>query len=190
MSTLINIAKISSGQGAPQKDSDYSSNGYTFIKASDLDNIIFDGTEIRASKITAKAINEYNLKLYPSNSIIFAKSGVSCTKNRIYVTKSPSYIVNHLCIIYNLDSNIDANWLSLYLKNYNIPEKLIKNKSYPSLTLSDINNIEIPYVPINEQIKVADNINKINNLIKLKSKEIFLFDELIKSRYILQGITQ
>lgn len=184
MIKLKDVAKISSGQGAPQRKSDYSPNGHTFIKAGDLNYIIKDNNEIRASKVTNDAIDEYKLKLYPSNSIIFAKSGVSCTKNRIYVTKSASYIVNHMCIIYDIDPDINVDWLSLYLENYNIPKKLIKDESYPSITLSDISNINIHSVSLSNQLKIVEKINKIKNLLELNTKELLLLDELVKSRFI------
>ena len=84
---LKDICKITSGQNAPQNQDDYDVNGLTFIKASNLDSIIFEDNENSASKITEDAVTKYKLKLYPANSIVFAKSGLSCVKNRVYLTK-------------------------------------------------------------------------------------------------------
>ena len=89
---LESIANVSSGQKAPQAQEDYVLNGYTFIKASNLDDLIEDDNENRACKITDEAVKSNKLKLVKPNAILFAKSGLSCVKNRVYLTKKESYI--------------------------------------------------------------------------------------------------
>ena len=180
---LREVCEITSGQNAPQASSDYQIGGKTFIKVSDLDNVIFDDNESRSCKVTDNAIKEYKLKLFPAGSIIFAKSGLSCVKNRVYLLKRPSYIVNHLCILYNFKIQINHLWLLYYLKAFNVT-KLIKDFSYPSIKLSEIGEIDIPAIPLEKQNKIVEEITQLSNLCKNKLSELNSFDELIKSRFI------
>ena len=71
-----------------------------------------------ACKIFDDAIANYELKLFPTNSIVFAKSGLSCVKNRVYL----AYIVNHPCVLYNIRvsyilQNGDITLQDLYTHN-------------------------------------------------------------------------
>ena len=179
---LREVCEITSGQNAPQASGDYQIGGKTFIKVSDLDNVIFDDNESRSCKVTDSAIKEYKLKLFPAGSIIFAKSGLSCVKNRVYLLKRPSYIVNHLCILYNFKIQINHLWLLYYLKAFNVT-KLIKDFSYPSIKLSEIGEIDIPAIPLEKQNKIVEEITQLSNLCKNKLSELNSFDELIKSRF-------
>lgn len=183
MYLLKNIAEIGSGQNAPQGDKYYENGIYTFIKASNLDDIIVDNNENRASKINDVAISECKLKEYEKNTIIFAKSGLSCVKNRVYLTKEKAFVVNHLCTISKVDSKINPEWLSYFIKAYNVT-KLIKDDSYPSISLKDIGNIEIPEVSIEKQRTIVDALNNVIIALKIKNNELLALDELIKSRFI------
>ena len=86
MVELSTICRITSGQGAPQDNNEYINGVHTFIKASDLDTIIADDSEVNSTKITDDAIQNHNYKVFPKNTIVFAKSGQSCKKNRVYLT--------------------------------------------------------------------------------------------------------
>lgn len=183
MNLLKNIATIGSGQNAPQEESEYSVLGKTFIKVSNLDDIIQDQNESRACKITADAINKNKLKLYPKNTIIFAKSGLSCVKNRVYLTKDDSYIVNHLCTISNIKNDYYPKWLLYFIKNYDVT-KLIHDESYPSISLKDIGKIEIPEVGLNIQILISNQLDFIIETINKKLVQLNQLNELVKSRFI------
>lgn len=185
MYLLKNIAEIGSGQNAPQGESYYKNGRFTFIKASNLDDIIDDNNENRASKINDDAIFEYKLKEYEKGTIVFAKSGLSCAKNRVYITKEKAFVVNHLCTISKINPKINPEWLSFYIKEFNVT-KLIKDESYPSISLKDIGNIEIPEVSIKKQETIVNSLNIVKVAIKAKKSELLALDELIKSRFICQ----
>lgn len=187
MNLLKNIATIGSGQNAPQEEREYSVLGKTFIKVSNLDDIIQDQNESRACKITADAINKNKLKLYPKNTIIFAKSGLSCVKNRVYLTKDDSYIVNHLCTISNINNDYYPKWLLYFIKKYDVT-KLIHDESYPSISLKDIGKIEIPEVGLNIQILISNQLDSIIETINKKLVQLNQLNELVKSRFMRQEV--
>lgn len=180
---LRDICDISSGQNAPQNNEDYCTQGFTFIKASDLESVINDDNENNTTKIAKSAITKYKLKQFPEQSVIFAKSGLSCKKNRIYVTKKTTFVVNHLCVLSNFSNNFLPNWIALFLKEFNVT-RLIKDDSYPSIKLSDIGNIDIPVIDKAKQEEKVSEIESICSTIRNKKKQILNFDFLVKSRFI------
>lgn len=179
---LRDICDISSGQNAPQNSEDYCPQGFTFIKASDLESVINDDNENNTTKIAESAITKYKLKQFPEQSVIFAKSGLSCKKNRIYVTKKTTFVVNHLCVLSNFSNNFLPNWIALFLKEFNVT-RLIKDDSYPSIKLSDIGNIDIPVIDKAKQEEKVSEIESICSTIRNKKKQILNFDSLVKSRF-------
>ena len=180
---LRDICDISSGQNAPQNSEDYCPQGFTFIKTSDLESVINDDNENNTTKITKSAITKYKLKQFPEQSVVFAKSGLSCKKNRIYVTKKTTFVVNHLCVLSNFSSDFLPNWIALFLKEFNVT-RLIKDDSYPSIKLSDIGNIDIPVIDKAEQGEKFSEIESICSTIRNKKKQILNFDSLVKSRFM------
>jgi restriction endonuclease S subunit len=176
------ICKIGSGGTAPQMQEEYAADGVTFIKASNLDSIIENQNENKACKITKESVQRHKYKQYPQGTILFAKSGLSCTKNRVYVTKDSSYIVNHLCALVVTSPQIDSEWLALFIKHYNVT-KLIKDESYPSISLQSIGMIDVPTVSLKKQIEISTAIQKIKDGIEEKKKQLDQLDLLIKSRF-------
>ncbi len=179
---LKEISSVSSGQGAPQSKEDYCESGITFIKASDLDAIIEDQNEDRASKITDEAFKRNKLCLFPKDTILFAKSGMSCLKNRVYVLKEASCVVNHLCCVSNVDERYDVNWIALFLKHYNVT-RFIKDNAYPSISLKDVGSIVLPTIDKSLQKQIVESISIIQKAIDLKRKQLEDLDELVKSKF-------
>ena len=180
---LKEICFISSGQIAPQDPEDYKDGEYPFIKASDLDTIISDDSEINCTKINHKALEEHKLRSYPSNSVLFAKSGLSCMKNRVYVTKGEAFVVNHLCVLSDIKNEIIPGWLALYLKHYDVT-KMIRDLAYPSIKLSDVGNLEVVYPSRTTQERQFASIENIRAMIRNRLIELTSLDHLVKSRFM------
>ena len=96
---IKHFAKVSSGQGAPQRETDFSDDGIPFIRAGSLEDLLNGKEETELPKVNEAIAKEYRLKLYQPNTIVFAKSGMSALKGRIYKLKNPCYIVNHLATL-------------------------------------------------------------------------------------------
>lgn len=142
---LREIAEVASGQGAPQGEKYFGSEGYPFIRAGSLEYLTRGGNEETLEKITADVAKRFKLRLFPKGTVLFAKSGMSATKDRIYVLQSLCYVVSHLAAIIPKDAQ-DSLYLKFWFKKFN-PSKLIKDKGYPSIRLSDIEKLKIPNIP-------------------------------------------
>lgn len=179
--TLYEIAEISAGQGAPQGDNEYSSQGTPFVKAGNL-NDLMNGESINSiQKVSEYTAKKYKLRKFPQGTVVFAKSGMSCLKGYVYVLPTDAYVVNHLaCIIPKYD-------LSEYLKFYFLyhkPNELIKDISYPSIRLQDISNIEIKIPEEPERSKIVKELSNLKIQISLKETQLKMYDRLIKSRFV------
>lgn len=52
------------------------------------------------------------------------------------------------------------------------------------ITKKDFDNISIPYPNLDEQKKIANNLNIVNKLIMFYEKELILFEQMVKARFI------
>ena len=183
MARLGDLCEIFAGQGAPQGDNNYCDRSYgvPFIKAGDLSDLLSGKSENKLQCVNDEVAKSHKLKLYPSGSILFAKSGMSCMKGYIYRTQYPCYVVSHLAIV--IPEKVDGEYLKFYFQ-YNKPNFLIKDAAYPSISLQDISNIELQLPNIEEQEAIAASLNKVSELIFLRKQQLSKLDELVKSRFI------
>ena len=178
---LKDIADIKAGQGAPQGDEKYSTNGIPFIKAGNLHQLLNGFSVDKLQKVSNDVASQYKLKLYPKGTILFAKSGMSCMKGYVYVLPCNAYVVNHLACIIPYGNY--SEYLKYYL-NYHKPSYLIKDNSYPSISLEDIGNQVIDFKSKKIQIEIIKQMKLLEqniSYLKIVGKK---YDDLIKARFI------
>lgn len=181
MSIKLNeIAYISAGQSAPQGNS-FSDSGTPFIRAGSLEPLLLGKPEEELELVNSKVAKKYRLKLQPAGTIVFAKSGMSCMKGYVYVLKRPCYVVSHLACI--LPIRVNSSYLAYYFEWYK-PNRLVKDESYPSISLADISQIPIKVHSNDEQIGIVTSLDGVSNLISLQKKQLSLMDVIIKSRFV------
>ena len=178
---LGEIANISAGQGAPQGAENYSEQGTPFVKAGDLLDLVNGKPECDIQKVSEQVAKNHKLKLYPKGTVLFAKSGMSCLKGYVYVTNVECYVVSHLACI--MPFGVDSKYLKYYFE-YHKPNQLVKDASYPSISLADIAGMPINIFDDHTQAKIVGNLDAVNNLIVNRKKELSLLDQLVKSRFI------
>ena len=178
---LSDMAVISAGQGAPQGESAYGTEGVPFIKAGDLASLLAGKKESEIQHVNESVAKKHRLKIYPAGSILFAKSGMSCMKGYVYKTESPCYVVSHLAII--IPTGCDGDYLKYYFQ-FHKPNSLVKDAAYPSISLADIGEMEINLPTQVEQQKIVNELEKVTELIALRKEQLAKLDRLVKSRFI------
>lgn len=179
MLRLGGIAKVTAGQAAPKK---FGNDGYPFIRAGHLEELIAGKSLSDLPKVTEEISKKHKLNLLPKDSIVFAKSGMSATKNRIYILKEEAYFVSHLAAILPND-NIDMSYLAKFLFWYN-PTNLVLDEAYPSIRLEDINNLKIPLPPLPQQQKIANILDAADALRQNDKALIAKYDELTQALFL------
>ena len=152
---LGEVADVSAGQGAPQGENNYCSDGIPFIKAGNLESLINGMPEQTMQKVSDLVAKSHRLKLYKTGSVLFAKSGMSCMKGWVYTLKHDCYVVSHLAVITPHMQKTEGGYLNYYFQ-FNKPNTLVKDAAYPSISLKDIENISIPVPSLSEQQSILE----------------------------------
>lgn len=179
---LGDICEIYAGGGAPQLEGDFCVDGIPFIRAGSLPKLLNGIQECQLEKINALTANQYRLKLYNKDAIVFAKSGMSATKGHIYRLKNSCYIVNHLAILKPLDACFPS-YLEHALKKYS-PTSLILDPAYPSIRLSDISSFKLPLPPLAEQQRIAEILDKAELVKRKRELAIEKLNDLAQSLFV------
>lgn len=179
---LSQLASVSAGQGAP-KDNEFSENGMPFVRAGSLEALIAGKNESELELVSAETAKLRKLKTYPKGTILFAKSGMSATKDRIYVLQNPAHVVSHLATLIPKDG-AHVDYLRLALKRFP-PSSLIKDPAYPAIGLGEIEDFEIS-VPeeFDDQIRIAHLLGKVEGLIAQRKQHLQQLDDLLKSVFL------
>lgn len=178
---LGDIAEVTSGKNAP-KENEFSINGHPFIRAGHLEPLIQGLDENSLPLISFDTAKKKKYKLYKPDTIIFAKSGMSILKDRVYMLKKPSYIVNHLAALEINKPDVNSDFIK-YQLSYLKPSSLIKGESYPSLSLTDIKNLKLFLPTKSNQNKIVGLLNKVEVLIKIRKEQVQAYDDLIESLF-------
>lgn len=99
------------------------------------------------------------LRLFPSGTILFTKSGASLLLNQRAILKVPMYVVSHIgCLIPN--EAIISEWLYYWMKtvDFNI---YAHATTLPSLKLTTIKELRIPVPTIPEQERIVARIEEL-----------------------------
>lgn len=179
---LGDVATISAGQSAP-KSNYFCEEGIPFVRAGSLEFLERGESIDLCEKISEDNAQICRLKLYPKNSILFAKSGMSANKGRIYKLERSAYIVSHLAIITPDETKLIPEYLMYWLQKHP-PKTLIKDESYPSIGLTDIANMEIELPPLDYQKKIAKILDKADEIRAKKKLANDKLDEFLKSTFI------
>lgn len=179
---LSTIANVFVGQNAP-KQNEFSDSGIPFVRAGSLDDLLSGKKETDLELVPTETAKNRKLRLYPQGSILFAKSGMSATKDRIYVLQNPAYVVSHLAILTPKD-NVYTEYLRLALKRFP-PSILIKDRAYPAISLGEIQDYEIPMPEkLDDQMRIAYLLGKVERLITRRKQHLRQLDDLLKSIFL------
>ena len=178
--SLKDIADVTAGNVAP-KASEFTETGKPFVRAGSLSGLVGGGDINQLEKLDDKAAKRLKMRLFPTGTVLFAKSGMSCLKGYVYTLPMDCYVVSHLACV--MPKQGYSEYLQHYLR-YNKPNQLIENLSFPSIKLSKISQIEID-LPDHETAKaVVGNLAFVESQIELTKTVIAKLDELVKSRFI------
>lgn len=179
---LSQLASVSAGQRAP-KDNEFSENGVPFVRAGSLDALLSGKNESELELVSEETAKLRKLKTYPKGTILVAKSGMSATKDRVYVLQNPAHVVSHLATLIPKEG-AHVDYLRFALKRFP-PSSLIKDPAYPAIGLGDIENFEIP-VPeeLDDQIRIAHLLGKVEGLIAQRKQHLQQLDDLLKSVFL------
>ncbi len=173
------ICEVSTGQAAPQESGAFTKDGHPFVRAGSLDHLVNGGSEAALERISEQAAYRHGLRLFPVGTIVFAKSGMSATLDRVYELKRPCYVVSHLATLIPTSRIVSAyllRWLQV-----NPPSRLIANSAYPSIRTSAIANVRIPLPEVSVQRGIAARLEKADDIRQKCRLLVVLTDKYLRS---------
>lgn len=179
MTRLDRIVEVRAGGGAPQDQAAFADGGHPFVRAGSLVRLIAGHDERELEKLEPNIASSHGLRLFPSGTVLFAKSGMSAAKGHVYRLQSCAYVVNHLAALVP-SAGVDSRYLAHALTEFS-PTRLIKDAAYPSIRLSDIAEMKIPLAPLAEQHRIADVLDGIDELRAKQRRTIARYDDLMKA---------
>jgi type I restriction enzyme S subunit len=182
---LGEISNVFAGSSAPQGEKYFDNGKYPFVRVQDLarhgktKNLI----EIK-DKLNELALKDHHLILAKKGTILFPKSGAAIFANSRAILGIDAYIVGHLAAVVPDQSTASTDWIFYFLWQFDMT-KLTKTTALPSLKLSQIKEIQLPFPPLSEQKRIVaylDNLReKIEKLKQLQQKQLEELTELKNS---------
>lgn len=180
--SLSSVCEVTAGQAAPQESGVFGAVGKPFIRAGSLERLIDGSREDECELISDETAKELRLRLFPRDTILFAKSGMSATLGRIYRLKSPAYVVSHLAALVP-GSAIEPAYLQRWFER-NPPSRLIPNEAYPSIRTSEIGALKLELPELKEQQRIAAILDKADAIRRKHQQAMQLADEFLRSVFL------
>jgi type I restriction enzyme M protein len=152
------VARVASGNAAPQGDENFAGGAAPFVRTSDVGAVhLSDNFVGSADRVNDKAITELRLELFPAGTILFPKSGASTFLNHRVVMGESAYVSSHLSCIICENSKALPKFVYHVLRRVDA-RKIAPDQAYPSLRLSEIGAIQIPLPPLEVQEEIVAEI--------------------------------
>ena len=179
--SLGSVVDVSAGQPAP-KSNEFGEEGLPFIRAGSLEKLLNGGSLSNCEKLPQSTATRKRFRVYPKDTIVFAKSGMSATLGRVYRLPEPAHVVSHLAALVPT-GKYDPAFLTYWLRK-NPPSHLIKDPAYPSIRVGDIADVEIPAVPLEEQQRIARILDKADRVRRKRQKLLKSTSDFVRSAYL------
>lgn len=156
---LSDVGKITAGNSAPQKAECFDKNtNDCFVRVSDVGSLNLS-KYIESTKDKLSDIGKKGLRLFPKGTVLFTKSGASLLLNQRAILLKPMYVVSHLgCLIPN--EGVSPEWAYYLMRTLDF-KSYSHDKSYPSIRLSDLENIDVLIPPLAEQERIVEKLDRL-----------------------------
>lgn len=177
---LGDVCQVVSGSTPKSSNSEYWDGPFNWVTPAELsDSTLFVLDTER--KITQKGIDSCALTLMPVGTVLLSSRApigkVAITGVEMYCNQG---FKNLIC-----SDKINNHYLYWFLKaKKQYLNSLGRGATFKEISKSIVENIEIPYPSIEQQIQIASILFKINETITLCGLLITKMDELIKSRFV------
>lgn len=149
---LGEVCDIGAGNSAPQNKESFNGGKYPFFRTSDVGRIRFGVIADSTNKLNEIGIKK--LHLYKKGTLLLPKSGASTFLNHRVLMTTDGYVSSHLATLKAKDNILDDRFL-LYFSSTIDSRNLMQDQNYPSLRLSDIQEINILLPSFYEQQRIV-----------------------------------
>ena len=180
MARLGDVFTITSGGTPDKKKSEYYTNGtIPWVKTGDLKS---QYVPVDIEYITEEGLNNSSAKRFPPNTVILAMYGATIGACSILPYEAST---NQACAAFLPNENVMPTYLYYFLSSRK--EQFIKDGvggAQPNISAGYLKNVQFAPIPIQQQQKIVEKLDKVNELIFLRKEQLSKLDELVKSRFI------
>lgn len=164
--------------------------GYPITRIETISNRTVNRNKMGYAGITD--VSKYSDYILQDGDILMShiNSEIHLGKTALYEKKDNEIIIHGMNLL-SLRPNkdlIDSKYAFYYLSSQaflrQIPNITKKSVNQASFTVSALKELDFSVTTIEEQKKVANDLDKLNNLIELRTQQLSKFDKLVKSRFI------
>lgn len=159
---LGDIADLYQGFGFPKSLQGRTTGDFGFYKVSDISRAVAAGNEYLGPAAHCIMINEIRslrATALPQNSVVFARIGEAIKLNRRALLPDDALVDNNV-IGAKARPGIKDRYLLYFLKTVKLGE-LSQATTVPAVRTSDIERIEIPIAPTNEQARIVSRLDEL-----------------------------
>jgi type I restriction enzyme, S subunit len=186
------IAQIGAGNSAPQDNALFRNGFHPFFRTSDVGLIRIGHIDTSVDMLNEVGIKK--LKKFPTGTILFPKSGASTFLNHRVMMAVDGYVSSHLATIKADHTSVIDRYLFYFLTTVRAQD-LIQDHSYPSLRLSEIEEIDVPLPLLPEQKRIVAILDEafegigaaVANAEKNLANARDLFDGYLRSAFSQRG---
>ena len=177
---LGDICEIVSGSTPKTSIEEYWDGDVKWITPAELDNDSYIITDT-VRKITELAVKKTGLSSFPEGTLILSSRApigkVAIAGCEMYCNQG---FKNLIC-----SEKINNKYLYWFLKgNTDFLNSLGRGATFKEISKQIVANIEINIPDYDRQTEIAEHLEKINEIIKLRRQELEKLDELIKARFV------
>lgn len=186
MSKLGEVCTLFSGTGFPVEYQGSTIGKYPFYKVGDIAKNVMQGfvfLTLCDNYIDEDICKLIKGKVIPENTIVFAKIGEAVKLNRRAITTVSCLIDNNVMGIKPNETILNLRYFYHFMCNLKL-EEYAEVTTVPSVKKTIIEKIEIPLLTIEEQKKIATNLDKVTHTIDLCNQIIEKLDLLVKARFV------
>lgn len=161
--TLGEISNAQSGVGFPKQFQGLSSGDYPLVKVSDIsESAKRNGGIIQSAKnyLAASIAKKIGAKVFPVGTTLFAKIGEAIRLNRRAINSLPILADNNVMGLIPKIDEVTPKYLFKYMHSVDL-YKYSQATTVPSVRKSDIEQIQIPLPPLDEQERIVAKIESL-----------------------------
>ena len=152
---LDEIADLSVGDPAPQDPEAFAPDGPLFVRMQDVGRGHVNPELAESTdRLDPAWLRENRLRVFPRDSLLIPKSGVSVNLNHRAMLAVDAHVVSHLAIAAPHRSAVDPVYLFWWSVHYD-PRGHAQVTTLPSLKLSVLRQAEVPLPPLDLQRRFA-----------------------------------
>jgi type I restriction enzyme S subunit len=180
---LREVAGVGAGNPAPQGTRYFEGGDYPFVRTQDVGRVHHDsGLAETTDKVNDIGVAECGLTLWPSRALLVPKSGASTFLNHRVLTAIEAYVSSHLAIV-TAGRHVVPEYL--YYWSLTLDARLVApDNNYPSLRLSDLEEVWLPVPPLPVQERIVEILQRADAIRRKRQHALDLAEIILLASFI------